>query len=185
MSALRILTYPEAVLRRKAFRVGRITPDTLAFAESMIAAMNAANGLGLAAPQVGVPLRIIVLNVDDQVRAFVNPQIIAREGAQTDTEGCLSLPHLYGAVTRAQRVTVQGRNERGKRVTLTAEDLLARAVQHEIDHLDGVLFIDRIASEPLSWITGEKDEQGELIKRPTSLADALWLFEEGAALARA
>lgn len=180
-----IMIYPDPVLRRTAAPVVRVTPEIRQFIAEMGETMYASHGVGLAAPQVGIALRIIVVDAGDGLRAVINPQIIAREGSQTGPEGCLSLPQLHGEVTRAERVVVRGLNTRGKQVTLSGDDLWARAMQHEIDHLDGVLFIDRVNPNSLAWTTGETDEDGHSIERPTSLEDARRFFERQSAALRA
>ena len=180
MRELQIITYPEPVLLKRASRVERVTPEIRVFLEEMLHAMREDNGVGLAGPQVGVSLRIIVVEANDKVHTLINPQIIASEGSQTGAEGCLSLPRLYAEVTRALRVTVTGTNARGKKVTLTGEDLWARAMQHEIDHLDGVLFIDRAIPDSFHWLTSETDEEGNLTTKPTTLEEAKQFFERQA-----
>lgn len=182
MRELQIVKYPDPVLLKKAARVERVTPEIYAFTEGMVETMREDNGVGLAAPQVGVSLRIIVVEVDEKVHALINPQIITREGSETTVEGCLSLPRLYGDVERAERVTVTGTNARGKKVTLSGEGLWARAMQHEIDHLDGVLFIDRVIPDSLHWIT---EEDGNSTSKPTSLEEAKKFFERQAMAMRA
>jgi len=182
MRELQIVKYPDPVLRKKAVRVERITPEIHAFTNEMLETMRDGNGVGLAAPQVGVSLRIIVVEADDKVHILINPQIIAREGSETAMEGCLSLPRLYADVTRAGRVTVTGTNPRGKKITLTGDGLWARAMQHEIDHLDGVLFIDRAIDDTFRWITGDTDEEGNYTPKPTSLEDAKQFFERQAVM---
>jgi peptide deformylase len=108
----------------------------------MVRSMQRAGGIGLAAPQIGVPLRVVVVDIGSGPLALVNPRLRRREGAQVGIEGCLSIPGVYGDVRRAQRIEVEGRNARGRRVVLRSRDLLARVFQHEIDHLNGVLFTD-------------------------------------------
>jgi len=184
MAELQIVKYPHPVLLKPAARVQRVTPELRNFIADMVEAMRDDHGVGLAAPQVGIALRIIVVEADERVHALVNPQIIARDGTQTGTEGCLSLPGLHGEVTRAQRVTVAGTNQHGKKVTLSGEDLWARAMQHEIDHLDGVLFIDRVIPDSLQWVTGEQDEDGQYLVKPTTLDEAKRYFERQAVLLR-
>ena len=179
---LNIVYYPGAILRKKAAPVERITPEMSEFIARMADTMYESNGVGLAAPQVGIALRIIVVDVDDCLHAVINPVIIASEGSQTGIEGCLSLPGLHGDVTRAQRVTVRGLNLQGKRITLSGEGMWARCMQHEIDHLDGVLFIDRVLPETLHWVTGETDANGHLVERPTTLDEAMQIFERQMAL---
>ncbi len=179
---LQIVYYPEPVLLKRAAPVERVTPELAAFMEKMRDAMYAAHGVGLAAPQVGVGLRIIVIDTDDRFVPLVNPQIIARDGSQTGVEGCLSLPNLHADVTRALRITVQGLNLRGKKVTLSGDELWARAVQHEIDHLDGILFTERADLATFRWVTGDTDAEGELVERPTTREEAYRFFERDMAL---
>lgn len=181
-SRLQIVKYPEAVLRKRAALVERVTPELAQFMMEMGEIMYAANGVGLAAPQVGISLRIIVVDVGDGLQALVNPKIVASSGTQTGIEGCLSLPNLHGDVTCAERVTVRALNKRGKRVTLSGEGLWARAMQHEIDHLDGILFTDRVDMNTLRWATGEEDADGNCIERATTLEEALQYFEQQVAL---
>ena len=155
-----IVKYPDPVLRKKAAPVQRVTPEIVDFIKAMAETMYDSNGVGLAAPQVGISLRIIVVDAGNGLQPLINPEIITREGSQTGTEGCLSLPDLHGEVTRAQRVEVRGLNLRGKKITLMGEDLWARAIQHEIDHLDGILFTDLVIPDSLIWATGETDDDG-------------------------
>lgn len=176
VSRLDVLHYPAAILRKKAPRVERVTPELAAFIDEMADEMYASNGVGLAAPQVGIALRLIVVDADDRLQAVINPEIIAQEGSQTGTEGCLSLPNLHGDVLRAERITVRGLNAQGKKITLSGEGLWARCMQHEIDHLDGVLFIDRALPDSLYWVTGETDGDGNYLQRPTTLEEALKVF---------
>lgn len=143
---LDIRVYPDPVLRVESAPVEVIDDDLVRFAEAMIEAMYASDGVGLAAPQVGVNTRLAVIDVspghDDPV-VYINPEITARSGRQTGEEGCLSLPGLHADITRAERVAVAAQLLDGREIGLEAEGLAARAFQHEIDHLDGVLFIDR------------------------------------------
>lgn len=108
----------------------------------MLVSMRRAGGIGLAAPQIGVPLRVVVVDLGTGSLAVVNPRLRRRGGAQVGLEGCLSIPGVFGDVRRAQRIEVEGRNMRGRRVVMGSRDLLARVFQHEIDHLNGVLFTD-------------------------------------------
>ncbi|MBQ9238411.1 MAG: peptide deformylase [Treponema sp.] len=142
---LRIYILGERVLREKAEPVTEVNDEIRALAERMFATMIAANGVGLAGPQVGEKLRIFVAVADDNVRrVFINPQIIKTSEERVDyEEGCLSIPGVYESISRPAQVTVQALNENGKLFTLEADGLLARIIQHENDHLDGVLFIDR------------------------------------------
>ncbi|MHB9023420.1 MAG: peptide deformylase [Armatimonadota bacterium] len=175
---LQILTYPAPVLRKKAAPVERVTPQLQALAEDMVELMRVADGVGLAAPQVGISLRIITIEANNKLHILFNPVIISRVGEETGMEGCLSLPRLYGEVTRAERVTVRGLNRSGKKVTYSGEGLWARAVQHEVDHLDGILFVDRALPESLHWLTDDADADGNLLRRATTLDDALRIFEQ-------
>ena len=133
-----------AVLRRRAKPVGKVTADVGRLIEEMIEAMRLANGVGLAAPQVGVSKRLFVAEVEERVHVVVDPQIVKMEGEALATEGCLSIPGWVADVPRAQRVVLKGKNRRGRGITLDAEGLLARVIQHEVDHLNGVLFLDRV-----------------------------------------
>jgi len=146
MAVLTVRKYGDPVLRRRAAPVTAITPEIRRLAADMIDTMYDEVGLGLAAPQVGVSLRLIVV-ADDQVReprVLVNPAIVAQGGTATAEEGCLSLPGVFAPVTRAEWVTVEAHDLDDRPLRLEAAGLLARVLQHEIDHLDGVLFIDRL-----------------------------------------
>ena len=135
----------EDILRQKAQPVEEVNDEIRQLAEDMFETMLAADGVGLACPQVGKSLRMFVLIADDNVRrVFINPQIIQTSKEVCDyDEGCLSIPQVYETITRPVRVTVQAQNEKGKLFTLDADGLLARIIQHEYDHLEGVLYIDR------------------------------------------
>jgi peptide deformylase len=175
---LTIVKYPDPVLRRVASPCPRVTPELVAFSERMMATMHADDGVGLAAPQVGVSLRIIVVDTgEEKPVALFNPEIVTCSGEQTGVEGCLSFPGLHGEVTRADRLAIRGLNTRGRRVTLAGEGFWARAMQHEMDHLDGVMFVDRVLPETLYWATGERDARGNYLTRPAILAEALREFE--------
>lgn len=140
---LRIRTIGDPVLRRRAKPVRHVNRALRQLIEDMLATMYAADGVGLAAPQVGVGKRVIVLDVGEGPLAVINPEIVAAEGEEAGTEGCLSVPGKAGEVRRAARVRVTGLDQEGRQVWHEAEGLLARAFQHEVDHLDGVLFVDR------------------------------------------
>ena len=131
------------MLRKVCRPVDKITPRVLTLLDDMVETMRAANGVGLAAPQVGVLRRIVVIEVEEgNVIELINPKIIAYWGEQTDTEGCLSVPGRSGVVTRPKHVTVRALNRAGESFDITGSDLLARAFCHEIDHLDGRLYVD-------------------------------------------
>ncbi|NLV20523.1 MAG: peptide deformylase [Syntrophomonadaceae bacterium] len=143
MAVYKIVTVPDPVLRQKAQKVEKINDGVLRVLDNMRDTLYAADGLGLAAPQIGVSKRIIVIDPGDQLIEMINPQIIYREGEQTAREGCLSVPDLVGWCKRSQKVRVKGLNRNGEEIEMEATDLLARAFQHEIDHLDGILFPDK------------------------------------------
>jgi peptide deformylase len=145
-----IVKYPEPVLAKKGHAVTEFGPNLAQFVEEMWASMYAAHGIGLAAPQVGVSKRITVIDVSFNERpqdkvVLINPAIIDRQGKQFEEEGCLSLPEIREKVKRAARVKVRAQNVNGEFFDIEGEDLLARAMQHEIDHLDGILFIDHLS----------------------------------------
>ncbi len=132
-------------MREKAKEVRSITPVIQRLLDDMLETLrHSSNGLALAAPQIGILKRLVVIDMDDQVYELVNPRITQMEGVCLDFEGCLSLPEMAGEVERAERVTVEALNRQGETFTLGADGQLARALQHEIDHLDGVLFIDKV-----------------------------------------
>jgi len=133
-----------AVLRKRAAPVGRVTREIQRLIETMLDTVRAANGLGLAAPQIGEGVRVVVAQVEDRTVTLVDPEVIRSSGEETAVEACLSVPGMYGDVPRAATISVRGKNRRGRRVTIEATGLLARVLQHEIDHLDGILFLDRV-----------------------------------------
>lgn len=155
MSVLEIVQNPSPVLRRRAEPVARVTKRIAKLIRDMADTMYAANGVGLAAPQIGQSIRVIVVDAGEGLVTIVNPEIIDRKGSATDVEGCLSIPGVSGYVTRAAGVTVLGLDAKGRALKMEAEGLLARALQHEIDHLDGILFIDRATG-----ITGRQESFG-------------------------
>ncbi len=143
MAKLQIRKTGDDVLRKTCRPVDAITPRILTLLDDMTETMRTANGCGLAGPQVGILRRIAVVEVEPgEVYELINPKIIAFSGEQTGEEGCLSVPGRWGIVTRPQHVTVRAINRHGETVEYTAHDLLARAFCHEIDHLDGKLFLD-------------------------------------------
>ena len=153
------------VLTSKATRVPRVDDGIRKLMDDMVETMFAANGVGLAAPQVNVPLRVIVLRVENQIHQIANPEMVRCEGEQTGLEGCLSVPGLVGEVTRCERVVAKGINRRGKEVRIKGDGLLARAIQHEIDHLDGVLFTTRVKEGTLREIeTVSEAEEPDVVQ---------------------
>lgn len=143
MAILEIKKAGDKILKEICKPVEKIDRNIRKLLDDMAETMYKANGVGLAAPQVGIPLRIVVIDVGDGLIELINPVIIKFEGRERDTEGCLSIPNMYGEVERYSKVVVEALNRRGKKQRLSGEGLLARAFQHEIDHLDGILFIDR------------------------------------------
>src|SRR5690606_2533221 len=131
------------ILRQRSQPVTRVNREIRQLVDDMLATMYDADGIGLAAPQVGVLRRVIVADVGDGPVVIINPEVHHQEGSEEAYEGCLSIPGYQGRVARAGLVRVSGLDEKGRRVWLEAEGLLARAIQHEIDHLDGILFLDR------------------------------------------
>lgn len=144
-----IVRYGAPGLQAPTQPVERFDPELHTLIDDMIETMYAAPGVGLAAPQVGVPLRVCVIDLSvgkrgGQVITLVNPQFVEREGLQLEEEGCLSVPGFQATVPRAARVVVSGQDRDGRPVTVDGDGLLARALQHELDHLDGHLFLDRL-----------------------------------------
>jgi peptide deformylase len=152
MALLEVLQFPDPRLRRRADPVGKITDELRQLAADMLETMYAEPGIGLAAPQVGVPQRLVVLDTDwteegaeRRSLVLVNPEIVEREGRITWTEGCLSVPDFNAEVERDERVVLRALDLEGKRIVEEARGLRAVCFQHELDHLDGVLFIDRLS----------------------------------------
>jgi peptide deformylase len=148
-----ILVYPDPFLARKAAPVAAVNDRIRTLIRDMFETMYSAEGIGLAATQVGVGKRVVVLDVspvDETVGplAVVNPEIVSRSGSVTGVEGCLSVPGVQGEVCRAETVEVHGMDAQGNPLRIRAAGILSRALQHEIDHLDGILFIERASSSP-------------------------------------
>jgi peptide deformylase len=144
-----LLRHGAPVLHRSADPVASISPDIQTVIDDLVQTMYAAPGIGLAAPQIGVPLRIFVVDITagrstGELIVMVNPEFVEREGMQVEDEGCLSVPGFNASVVRPARTVVRGLDRQGVERTVEATGLLARAFQHEIDHLDGTLFIDRL-----------------------------------------
>jgi peptide deformylase len=146
-----IVKYPDPVLQKKTEPVTEFNDELQALVDDMFESMYAAQGIGLAAPQVGISRRLTVIdlsfkkNPEDKI-VLINPEIIHKEGKQNEEEGCLSLPEIREKVSRAMKVRVRAQNVKGEWFEIDGEELLARAFQHEIDHLDGVLFIFRVSA---------------------------------------
>ncbi len=149
MPQLDILIYPDPALKKTSLKVKLIDEEILNFIRDLVHTMKNSPGVGLAAPQVGKLLRIITVDVTPKHRGhgliiLINPEIVSSRGDKTAREGCLSIPEYTANITRAEEVTVKGLNEDGKESVLDSTGLESAALQHEIDHLDGILFIDRI-----------------------------------------
>ena len=150
MAVLEILKYPHPLLKRPSEKVDRINEKTRKLIQDMIETMYHSNGIGLAACQIGIPRRIIVLYVspiDPQLSLFamINPEVISEEGEIDHEEGCLSVPDCFEKVKRRERIRVKGISADGKEIEVSGEGILAFALQHEIDHLNGVLILDRVS----------------------------------------
>ncbi len=154
MALRTIRTEGEAVLRKKCRQVTELTPRIAELIEDMVDTMYEADGVGLAAPQVGVLRRIVVIDVGDGPVVFVNPEILETSGSQTGDEGCLSVPGKCGVVTRPNYVRVRALDKNMEPFEMEGEELFARAVCHECDHLEGILYVDKVEGEL-------KDNRGE------------------------
>ena len=147
MAKLQIRKVGDEALRKVCRPVDTITPRVLTLLDDMVETMRAANGVGLAAPQVGILRRIVVIEVEPgEVIELINPKIIAFSGEQDGQEGCLSVPGRWGMVKRPMHVTVRALNRKGEEFEITGHELLARCFCHELDHLDGTLYIDKATS---------------------------------------
>lgn len=142
MAVYQIVEIGAEVLREKAKEVKEVNPSIIKLLDNMVDTMLAADGVGLAAPQIGVSKRVIVVKVDDELVELINPVILEKSGLNSAEEGCLSIPNITGDVVRPAKIRVQGLNRQGEMLDFYAERLLARALQHEIDHLEGILFVD-------------------------------------------
>ncbi len=172
---LKIVRYGHPVLRQKSAPVGRVTDEVKDLVTRMLPVMREARGVGLAANQIGLARRLAVIEVDGKVTPLIDPEIVSSRGAEFSDEGCLSLPRLFAEVARPTEVVVRARDLNGKWIKVRGEGLLARALCHEIDHLNGRLFIDRADPQTFHWLlrTGPDDEP---ILQPTTLEEALKIF---------
>jgi len=177
MTVRPIVVYDDPLLREKSRRVQRVRPAVRRLIDDMVETMRAGNGIGLTAIQVGVPERVIVVEAPEenekdaeesegreswQLYAVINPKLARKSREMEDgIEGCLSVPGLVGEVTRHYAITVEGLNGQGQDVRIRAKGLLARVFQHEIDHCDGVLFIDHIDDPEKIWPVAEGEEEAE------------------------
>lgn len=160
MLEIRLLGDP--VLREPTEEIDEVDDEIRRLAEEMFETMYAAEGIGLAAPQVGISLRLFVMDIrdpDEEPRALINPVVLESSGSELAEEGCLSLPGLVGEVERAARIVVEATDLDGQRSRVEVSGLLARCIQHEIDHLDGVLFIDRLSPLKRRMLLGKWKKQ--------------------------
>jgi peptide deformylase len=146
MAVLDIHLLGSPVLRQQSAEIPAVDSELRRFIDDLFETMGVAKGIGLAANQVGVARRVAVVGVDDERLVLVNPVIVSAEGKAREEEGCLSIPDAYGEVTRAERIVVEALDREGKPYRREASGLLARAIQHEIDHLDGILFVDHLST---------------------------------------
>jgi peptide deformylase len=161
MALHKIITAENPILRRKAKKLHRFDPSIAKLADEMFETMHSAGGVGLAAPQIAQSIRIFVAEYEDHKVAMVNPEIVKAEGEALGTEGCLSIPGYVGEnIRRAEKIVVKGQDVRGKAMKVNAEGWFARVLQHEIDHLDGILFLDRLdRPEDLHEVRDEEEEE--------------------------
>lgn len=162
MAIRNIRTYGDEILTKRAKEVEEIDERTKELIEDMIETLHKNNGVGLAAPQVGVLKRIIVIDIYEEgtdVFVLINPEIIKTKGQQTVEEGCLSFPNQFAKIVRPAEVTVKALDKDGKKIKLVGKDLLAQALSHEIDHLNGELFIDKIIPGTLETVKPEDEKK--------------------------
>ncbi|MCR8848592.1 peptide deformylase [Rossellomorea sp. SC111] len=160
MAILPIVMHPDAILEKECGKVTDFDKKLKKLLANMYDTMIEADGVGLAAPQVGIDLQVAIVDIGDDSGTIelINPEIIESEGSQTDLEGCLSFPGLYGEVTRPYSIRVRTQDRKGRMVDFQAQDFLARAIQHEIDHLHGILFTTKVEK----YITEEELEGYEV-----------------------
>jgi peptide deformylase len=163
MAVLNLCSRYDPVLKRKAKKVTSIDGSIQRLIDGMVDTMRAASGVGLAAPQVGVSLRIALIEIpDEDVIVLINPEIVKRGGERLLSEACLSVPGYYGEIKRSVWVKIKAQDRYGKEIRLKGEELLAQALEHEIDHLNGILYIDHIESPDKLYkvSAGEKNQEG-------------------------
>lgn len=149
MSQLAVLIYPDKRLMTKATPIDTVDDTVRSIAQKMIQTMYTEDGIGLAAPQVGISLRLLVLDLSEeknQPQVLINPEVVHREGNVDSQEGCLSFPNLYIEVPRAEKITIRATTLEGSPIQIDADGLLSRCLQHEMDHLDGIVFVDRLSA---------------------------------------
>ena len=165
MAIHKVITSENPILRQKAKKVHRFDASMQKLVDGMFETMHAAHGVGLAAPQIALSIRLFVAEYEENKLALFNPEIIKAEGEELGTEGCLSIPGYAGDnIRRATSIVVKGQDVRGKPVRVRAEGWYARVLQHEIDHLDGILFLDRLdRPEDLREVSAEEFERAEIM----------------------
>ena len=163
MTVRKICCLPEAVLRQKSKKVPKVDASIRRLIGDMVETMIQAEGVGLAAPQVGISLRVAVLQMpEEEPIAIINPKVVKRAGERPVMEGCLSVPGYQGEVKRSISVIVKGLDQQGKEIRIKATGLMAQALEHEIDHLNGVLYVDRIDDEAKLYKIGPEKDKIEL-----------------------
>jgi peptide deformylase len=163
MAVRPILSHPNPLLRQRSKRVRNVDRSIQQLIDDMIDTMHEAQGVGLAAPQIGVSLRVIVIHLpDEEVLALVNPEIVRRSGERVVEEGCLCVPGYRGEIKRSGKVTAKGLDRQGREVRLKGEGLLAQALEHETDHLKGTLYIDHLESPDKLHKLGEETDTPEI-----------------------
>jgi len=161
MAILPIHLFPDPILKQKSKRVRSIDNSIHRLIDDMLETMHSAGGVGLAAPQLGTLLRVIVIGIPgEEDIALINPEIVRRTGERVVDEGCLSIPGFIGQIKRAELVRVKGRDQNGKEMRIKADQLLAQALEHEIDHLNGILYIDYLDS--MDKLRKVKPEEAQL-----------------------
>ncbi len=160
---LEILKSTNPILKKKAKPVKAVTKEIRDLIRDMEETMRAAPGIGLAAPQVGHSIRLILVDIGEGLHVVINPKITQRAGSHVMVEGCLSVPRIEAPVERSEKITVKGMNPQGKNIEIKAEGLLAIVFQHEIDHLDGVLFVDRVKDKNLIRYVPPKETGKEVL----------------------
>ncbi|MDA1189194.1 MAG: peptide deformylase [Chloroflexi bacterium] len=167
MAVLDLVTFPNAILRERARRVRNIDKSILRLAHDMVDTMHHYSGVGLAANQVGVLKRVIVVQMpdDEEPRIYINPEIVHREGERMVEEGCLSVPGYLGTIPRSVWIKFRALDSTSKLVRLKADDLLAQALEHEVDHLNGILYLDHLQEHeelrPVETASGNEEAQSE------------------------
>ncbi|OGS27952.1 MAG: peptide deformylase [Elusimicrobia bacterium RIFOXYB2_FULL_48_7] len=155
---IEVVKYGNPVLKRKSLEVSELSGDIHRIIRVMSQLMYQNKGVGLAAPQIGVSKRIIVVDIGEGLHVFINPKIIWHQGKEVFQEGCLSFPGIYLDIKRSKEIVVEGLDNKGESIQYGAQGLLARVLQHEIDHLDGILMIDRVPKKKLKLISGQLQE---------------------------